>query len=86
MGLSLHCAKYKKQYKARGLTIECKLLNDDQSDKYDNHPYGVKIIVMSNKTKRIKSYVFTKECLENIDNEAIIYKIKEMVKNVEGEK
>ena len=88
LGISLHYAKFNKEYKARGLTIECKLLKDDPSDKYDNHPYGIQIIVKSNKTKRIEnqvteSYVFTKECLENIDGEAINYKIKEMVKDVE---
>ena len=36
IGISLHYVKYNKEYKARGLTIECKLLNDDPSDLQKN--------------------------------------------------
>lgn len=86
ISLNLHYARYKKEYAKKGISMKFDLFSDSD-DKYDDHPFGIALIVSSNVTKQTESYFIKEEHLQQMvhpyDN-FIVPKIKQMIKDVES--
>ena len=85
ISLNLHYAKYKKEYAKKGIFIRLDLLSDSD-DKYDDHPFGIVLIISSSATKQTESYSIKEEHLQQMDHpydNFIAPKITQMIKNVE---
>ena len=58
----------------------------DSDDKYDDHPFGIVLIISSSATKQTESYSIKEEHLQQMSHpydNFIAPKIKQMIENVE---
>ena len=85
ISLNLHYARYKKEYAKKGISMRFKLFSDS-NDKYDDHPFGIALIISSSATKQTESYSIKEEHLQQMSHpydNFIAPKIKQMIKDVE---
>lgn len=86
VSLNLNYIKYKKEYMKKGIIMRFDIFSD-ADDKYDDHPFGIVLIISSNVTKRTESYFIKEDDLQQMDHpydNLIAPKIKQMIIAVGG--